>query len=56
MSEPRSHYPRPSEVLWVDASRRTLNPDVSEVDIRIGVDASPVKIVCHSPSRINHTR
>ena len=34
----------------MDASRQTINPDVSEVDIRIGVESSPVKIVCHSPA------
>ncbi|XP_053407159.1 uncharacterized protein LOC123546104 [Mercenaria mercenaria] len=53
--ELRSRYQKPDEVLCIDASRQTVNPDVSEVDIRIGVDKSPVKIVCHSPSRINHS-
>ena len=52
----RSHYQKPAEVLCVDARRQTVEPDVSLVDVRIGVDNSPVKIVCHSPSRINHSR
>ncbi|KAL4231486.1 HAUS augmin-like complex [Mactra antiquata] len=54
-SEYRSRYQKPDEVLCLDASRQTINPDVSEVDVRIGVDKSPVKIVCHSPSRLKHS-
>ena len=38
----------------MDASRQTINPDVSEVDIRVGVDSSPVKIVCHSPAALRY--
>ncbi|XP_052773723.1 uncharacterized protein LOC128212355 [Mya arenaria] len=52
----RSHYQRPGEVLCMNAGRGTVDVDSSMVDVRLGLDNSPVKIVCHSPSRINHTR
>ncbi|KAL3864390.1 hypothetical protein ACJMK2_006077 [Sinanodonta woodiana] len=48
----RTRYQKPSEVLCIDASRQTKDPDLSEVDIVVGVKQSPVKIVCHSPSSV----
>ncbi|OWF56173.1 uncharacterized protein LOC110450215 [Mizuhopecten yessoensis] len=48
----RIHRQRPQEVLLIDASRQTKDPFESEVDIQIGFEKSPVKIVCHSPSAI----
>ncbi|XP_069122957.1 microtubule-associated protein futsch-like [Argopecten irradians] len=48
----RIHKQKPQEVLLIDASRQTKDPNESEVDIQIGFERSPVKIICHSPSAI----
>ena len=37
-------------VVVVDATRKTKDPNQSEVDIRLGYENSPVKVICHSPS------
>lgn len=43
----------PSEVLLIDASRQTKDPNQSEVDIMIGYERSPVRVVCHSPGKVS---
>ncbi|XP_060084930.1 uncharacterized protein LOC132564277, partial [Ylistrum balloti] len=48
----RIHKQKPQEVLLIDASRQTKDPNESEVDIQIGFERSPVRIICHSPSAI----
>ena len=48
----RIHKAPPEEVLIVDASRQTINPDESEVDIQIGFERSPVRVICHSPNSL----
>ena len=39
-----------NEVLIVDASGPSLNPDTSEVSTTVHKVFSPVKVICHSPS------
>ena len=38
------------EILIVDASGPSLNPDTSEVSTTVHKVFSPVKVICHSPS------
>ncbi|KAL5022504.1 hypothetical protein ScPMuIL_001659 [Solemya velum] len=40
------------KVIFVDASRQTKGPDQSEVDIVLGVEKSPIKVICHSPGAL----
>ncbi|VDI73457.1 Hypothetical predicted protein [Mytilus galloprovincialis] len=49
----RVHKQLPSEVLLVDASRQTKDPNQSEVDIMVGFERSPVRVVCHSLDKVN---
>ncbi|XP_052098681.1 uncharacterized protein LOC127733353 [Mytilus californianus] len=49
----RVHKQLPSEVLLVDASRQTKDPNQSEVDIMVGFERSPVRVVCHSLEKVN---
>ncbi|CAH1783295.1 unnamed protein product [Owenia fusiformis] len=49
----KSHSP--ANVMVVDASRRTISPDKSEVDIVTGYEHSPVKVVCHTPGVVQST-
>jgi len=37
----------------IDASRQTKDPNQSEVDIIVGYERSPVRIVCHSASKVD---
>ncbi|XP_023933475.1 uncharacterized protein LOC106176487 [Lingula anatina] len=46
------HSPAPN-VLVVDASRQTRQPLDTEVDIHLGFEHSPVKVVCHSPGAVH---
>ncbi|XP_041369212.1 uncharacterized protein LOC121383323 isoform X2 [Gigantopelta aegis] len=41
-----------NEVLILDASRQTTEPASAEVDVVVGYEQSPVRVVCHSPGRI----
>lgn len=45
-----------TNVIVLDASRQTVAPDQADVDIRLGYERSPVKVVCHSPPRTTQLR
>ena len=44
------HGRSPPDVLVVNASRQTKSPDATEVDVVVGYEHSPAKVVCHSPA------
>ena len=41
------------DVLVMDASRQTLNPNQAEIDVKVGYQRSPVKVVCHTPGTVH---
>ncbi|CAC5410796.1 HAUS8 [Mytilus coruscus] len=49
----RVHKQLPSEVLLVDASRQTKDPNQSEVDIMVGFERSPVRVITKELPQIN---